>query len=86
MSMDQNRLTLVAKSPKGERATVQSAESAEQRARWLFLADIALGNIPQNEPEVRQPGQRSLDEHKRVVRKVREVASKALEAPIKRAA
>lgn len=85
-SMGQNRLTLVVQSRKGQPTTIQSAESAQQRARWLRLADIALGNpVHDHEEDVKgilHPGQKALEEHKRVIREVRETADKK----VKRAA
>lgn len=84
--MGQNRLTLVVKSPKGGQAAFQSAESARQRARWLMLADIALGNPAHGETEPKHPGERALEEHKRVIRTVKEAAGKMPRVRVKRAA
>jgi len=84
--MGQNRLTLVVNSPKGGQAAFQSAESAQQRARWLMLADIALGNPAHDQPEPRHPGERALEEHKRVIRTVKEAAAKTPRSRIERAA
>ena len=78
--MGQNRLTLVVQSQKGQETTIQSAESAQQRARWLRLADIALGNPvhdhEEDEASILHPGQKALAQHKRVIREVREIADK----------
>ncbi len=76
------------KSPKGEQATFQSAESAPQRARWLQLADVALGNPihDHEEEEILHPGQKALEEHKRVNREVREAADTKVLPSRKRAA
>ena len=88
--MGQNRLTLVVQSRKGQ--PIQSAESAQQRAKWLRLADIALGNPGHDHEEddegILHPGQKALEEHKRVIREVREAAHpmKVLRSSLKRAA
>ncbi len=84
--MAHERLILVAKLPKGERATFQSAESDRQRARWLLLADIALGNPIHEDAELKQPGARSVEEHKRVLRKLKKAVEAAPQPRLKRAA
>jgi hypothetical protein len=84
--MGKNGLTLVVKSPKGQKGAIQSAESAQQRARWLMLADIALGSPKHAEPEPKHPGERALEEHKAVIRTVKEAAAKTIRPSLKRAA
>lgn len=88
--MGQNRLTLVVQSQKGQQATIQSAESAQQRARWLRLADLALGNPvhehEEDEEGILHPGEKALEEHKRVIRQVREIADRKVLPSRRRAA
>jgi hypothetical protein len=51
-----------------------------------MLADIALGNPAHDQPEPRHPGERALEEHKRVIRTVKEAAAKTPRSRIERAA
>jgi hypothetical protein len=63
------RLTLVATTDK---QVFTSAESPEQQARWLELADTALHNEQPREQEM-NPGNRARQEHQRVNGEVRDV-------------
>jgi hypothetical protein len=49
-----------------------SAQSREQQARWLALADTALHNEQQRGQEM-NPGNRARQEHQRVIGEVRDV-------------
>jgi hypothetical protein len=51
-----------------------------------MLADIALGNPTHAEPEPKPPGEKALEEHKAVIREVKEAAAKAIRSPLKHAA
>ncbi len=48
-----------------------------------MLADIALGNFAHHQPEPKHPGERALEEHKRVIEKVRDAPRKSFEPPKK---
>jgi hypothetical protein len=51
-----------------------------------MLADIALGNPTNEEPEPKHPGKKALEEHKALIRKVKEAAATSVRSPLKRAA
>jgi hypothetical protein len=63
------RLTLVATTDK---QVFTSAESPEQQARWLALADTALHNEQPRHQEM-NPGNRARQEHQQVNGEVRDV-------------
>jgi hypothetical protein len=51
-----------------------------------MLADIALGNRTHAEPEPKHPGEKALEEHKALIRTIKEAAVKTIRSPLKRAA
>jgi hypothetical protein len=63
------KLILVARTDK---LVFSSAESPEQQARWLDLADTALHNQRPRAPEM-NPGNRARQEHQQVNGEVRDV-------------
>ena len=66
------KLILVARTDK---LVFSSAESPEQQARWLDLADTALHNPRPRACEV-IPGNRALEEHQQVSQKIRDLLQK----------
>jgi hypothetical protein len=57
---------------KKQETEIIDGASADQQARWLRLADIALGNGKYMQ---RSPGSRAIDEHKAFAREIGRLVS-----------